>query len=145
MSFAIPELGVKVVPPEAAPRPVVIVTSNSEKSLPDVFLRRCAFHHIAFPDNDTLRRIIERRLGAEIVQDASRLNRMLALFDTLREPGRLVKPPSTSELPSLLHLMRGHQAPDWPRRVKQYLSVIVKLPEDQRSADALIDAWNTQP
>jgi MoxR-like ATPase len=74
MSFVIPELGVKVVPPEGARRPVVIVTSNSERSLPDAFLRRCAFHHITFPSDADLRRIIERRLGAEIMQGCCQIN-----------------------------------------------------------------------
>jgi MoxR-like ATPase len=141
MSFAVPELGVKVVPPEEARRPVVIVTCNSEKSLPDAFLRRCAFHNIAFPTDADLRRIIERRLGEEIMRDSSRLDRMLALFAALREPGRLLKPPSTSELLSLLHLMHAQRAPDWPNHVKQYLSAIVKVPEDQRSVAAIIDDW----
>jgi MoxR-like ATPase len=140
MSFAIPELGVKVRHPDVAHRPVVIVTSNSEKILPDVFLRRCVFHHISFPDNDALRQIIERRLGGNIMLDQLRLNRMLMLFDRLRE-GQLNKPPSTSELLSLLHLMSGDEAPNWPDRVKQYLSVIVKLPEDQRTAARIIDDW----
>jgi len=141
MNFAIPELGVKVQPPKEAPRPVVIVTSNSEKSLPDAFLRRCAFHNIAFPTDKELRQIIERRLGIEITADSPRLERMLKLFAALREPGRLLKPPSTSELLSLLHLMKDHQASNWPDKVIQYLSVIVKQPEDQRNAAATIDAW----
>jgi MoxR-like ATPase len=80
MQFAIPELDLRVVPPKDAPRPVVIVTSNSEKSLPDAFLRRCAFHHISFPGDTELRTIIASRL-ADLKMDASRLGQMLVLFD----------------------------------------------------------------
>lgn len=141
LGFAIPEFGVRVKPPEGAPRPVVIVTSNSEKSLPDAFLRRCAFHHIHFPDQDELRKIIVSRLGRDVLGDGSRLERMLQLFEELRKPGRMVKPPSTFELLTLLHLMRGHDGPGWAMKARDYVGVFAKLDRDQETAARLIEAW----
>ena len=76
-------------------RPIVIITSNAEKELPDAFLRRCIFHYIAFPDSDTMRKIIavhyehvERKL----------LDQVIETFYWLREIKELQKKPGTSEL-----------------------------------------------
>jgi MoxR-like ATPase len=76
-------------------RPVVIITSNNEKELPDAFLRRCFFHYIRFPGADTMRRIVDvhfPHIGAELLQAA------LTAFYGLREVAGLKKRPSTSEL-----------------------------------------------
>jgi MoxR-like ATPase len=87
---------------EAKHRPIVIITSNNEKELPDAFLRRCFFHYIRFPDPDTMARIvavhypgIQRRL----VEEALRI-----FFDIREAPG-LKKKPSTSELLDWLKLL----------------------------------------
>jgi len=91
MSFAIPELREEVV---ARHRPVVIITSNNEKELPDPFLRRCIFHFIEFPDEDLLGRILKVHhpdLEENLAQQA------LQAFFQLRE-APLRKRPSTSEL-----------------------------------------------
>ena len=143
LSFAVPELGIKIVPPETAPRPIVIVTSNSEKSLPEAFLRRCVYHHIAFPSETELRRIIERRLGSTVLEDEKRLSSILGLLELLRS-GRLLKPPSTSELLALLHLLSdGSTGETDAARVKRFMGVFVKLPEDQVAALTIIDSWTS--
>jgi MoxR-like ATPase len=150
LSFAIPELGLRVTPPAGAPRPVVFITSNSEKSLPEAFLRRCAFHHITFPDDSTLRRIIESRLGGAVFSDKNQLGVMLELFAELRRAFR--KPPSTSELLSTLRLLKHNPAVASTRNlrghaavIKQLLSSLAKMPEDIEKANAIIDAWAAKP
>jgi len=83
-------------------RPIVIITSNNEKDLPDAFLRRCFFHYIAFPDADTLARIIDVHFPGvkrELVRAA------LAQFYELREVPGLKKKPSTSEMLDWLRLL----------------------------------------
>lgn len=92
MSFHIPELDEEVT---AKHRPIVVITSNSEKELPDAFLRRCVFHYIEFPDPEMMERIvrvhypdIEQRLVREAIKR----------FYWIREVDGLRKKPSTSEL-----------------------------------------------
>jgi len=87
---------------KARQRPVVVITSNNEKELPDAFLRRCFFHYIRFPDQETMRAIVEvhfpgikQRLVAE----------SLKLFYEIREVPGLKKKPSTSELLDWLKLL----------------------------------------
>ena len=83
-------------------RPIVIITSNNEKELPDAFLRRCFFHYIRFPDEPTLRAIIDVHfpgLKAELVREA------LTAFFQVRELPTIKKKPSTSELLDWLKLL----------------------------------------
>ncbi len=92
MSFRIIETDEEVT---AVQRPVVIITSNNEKDLPDAFLRRCVFHFIEFPDQALMRRIVDVHhpdLDAKLVDQA------LQIFFELRGFARLRKRPSTSEL-----------------------------------------------
>src|ERR687889_814757 len=87
---------------KAVDRPVVIITSNNEKELPDAFLRRCFFHYIRFPDRDTMRAIIEVHypgLREALVREA------LNVFYDIREVPGLKKKPSTSELLDWLKLL----------------------------------------
>ena len=92
MRFFISETADEVV---AAQRPVVIITSNNEKELPDAFLRRCVFHFIEFPDRDLMQRILDVHHPG---LDQSLANQALETFFSLREVSRLRKRPSTSEL-----------------------------------------------
>jgi MoxR-like ATPase len=99
MEFHVYETGETI---KAAQRPVVIITSNNEKELPDAFLRRCFFHYIRFPDDETMKAIMEvhfpgikRRLVAEA----------LKMFYEIREVPGLKKKPSTSELLDWLKLL----------------------------------------
>ncbi len=89
-------------------RPIVLITSNNEKELPDAFLRRCFFHYIAFPDAATLTRIVDVHFpGIErnLVEEA------LAVFFQLREVPGIKKKPSTSELIDWLKLLLADRIP----------------------------------
>ena len=99
MEFHVYETGETV---KAAVRPVVIVTSNNEKELPDAFLRRCFFHYIRFPDAETMARIVEVHfpgIKGRLVEEA------LRIFFEVREVPGLKKKPSTSELLDWLKLL----------------------------------------
>jgi MoxR-like ATPase len=99
MEFFVYETGETV---KAQVRPVVLITSNNEKELPDAFLRRCFFHYIKFPDADTMRAIVEVHfpgLKGRLVKEA------LTVFYELREVPGLKKKPSTSELLDWIKLL----------------------------------------
>lgn len=83
---------------------VVIMTSNSEKNLPDAFLRRCAFYHIEFPKGARLRQIIERHLGEVTPETESAFQELLDFFHQLREKA-VRKKPATAELIGWLRLL----------------------------------------
>lgn len=106
MEFHVYETGETV---KAIQRPVVIITSNNEKELPDAFLRRCFFHYIQFPDRDTMKRIVEVH-HPEIKQDLVK-EAMEIFFDVRKVPG-LKKKPSTSELIDWLKLLMADDIPD---------------------------------
>jgi len=92
MEFFVYETGETI---KARHRPVIIITSNNEKELPDAFLRRCFFHFINFPDRDTMRQIVDVHYP-NIKQ--SLVNEALEVFFDVREIPGLKKKPSTSEL-----------------------------------------------
>ncbi|MDR3493489.1 MAG: MoxR family ATPase [Ancalomicrobiaceae bacterium] len=99
MEFHVYETGATV---RAERRPVVIITSNNEKDLPDAFLRRCFFHYIRFPDADTMRAIVEVHypgLKSQLLEEA------LKMFFDIREAPGLKKKPSTSELIDWIKLL----------------------------------------
>ncbi|GJE04567.1 MULTISPECIES: AAA family ATPase [Methylobacterium] len=103
MEFHVYETGETV---RAARRPVVIITSNNEKELPDAFLRRCFFHYIKFPDADTLKAIVEVHypgIKQRLVEEA------LRIFFAVREAPGLKKKPSTSELLDWLKLLMAEE------------------------------------
>jgi len=99
MEFHVYETGETV---RALHRPVVIITSNNEKELPDAFLRRCFFHYIRFPDVETLRRIVEVHHPG--IKEAL-LTVALTRFYEVRETPGLKKKPSTSEVLDWLKLL----------------------------------------
>jgi MoxR-like ATPase len=99
MEFHVYETGETV---KAVHRPVVIITSNNEKELPDAFLRRCFFHYIRFPDVDTLRQIVAVHHPG--IKDAL-LTAALTQFYEIRETQGLKKKPSTSEVLDWLKLL----------------------------------------
>ncbi|WP_067585498.1 AAA family ATPase [Endozoicomonas ascidiicola] len=93
---------------KAVKRPIVIITSNNEKELPDAFLRRCFFHYISFPDADTMRQIVDvhfPNLQKKLVDEA------LEVFFELRDIPGLKKKPSTSELIDWLKLLNSDDIP----------------------------------
>lgn len=89
-------------------RPVIIITSNNEKELPDAFLRRCFFHYIRFPDAQTMQRIVDVHFPG-LKQDL--LREALQAFYALREVPGLKKKPSTSELLDWLKLLLAEDIP----------------------------------
>jgi len=118
MEFHVYETGETI---RAETRPIVIITSNNEKELPDAFLRRCFFHYIRFPDIDTLKQIIDVHhpgIKAELLATA------LARFYDIRETPGLKKKPSTSEVLDWLKLL---------------------LAEDLEAEDLRADAQNALP
>src|ERR1700737_3769636 len=99
MEFHVYETGETI---KAAKRPIVMITSNNEKELPDAFLRRCFFHYIKFPDADTMSRIVDvhfPKIKKRLVEEA------LRIFFEVREVPGLKKKPSTSELLDWLKLL----------------------------------------
>ncbi len=93
----------------AKKRPIIMITSNNEKELPDAFLRRCFFHYINFPDRETMQQIIEVHFPSikkNLVKEA-----MDIFFDVRKVPG-LKKKPSTSELIDWLKLLMSDDIPD---------------------------------
>jgi MoxR-like ATPase len=95
---------------KARHRPVIMITSNNEKELPDAFLRRCFFHYIRFPDRDTMERIVEVHYPG--IKKAL-LERALTVFFEIRDVPGLKKKPSTSELLDWLKLLVAEDiAPD---------------------------------
>jgi MoxR-like ATPase len=89
-------------------RPIVVVTSNNEKELPDAFLRRCFFHYIRFPDRETMERIVQAHYP-DIRQDLAR--EALTVFFRVREVPGLKKRPATSELLDWLKLLMIEDLP----------------------------------
>jgi MoxR-like ATPase len=105
MSFDVYETGERVT---AAERPIVVITSNNEKELPDAFLRRCFFHYIRFPDRETMQSILDVHFpGIQKIL----VNRALDIFYELREVPGLKKKPSTSELIDWLKLLLAEDMP----------------------------------
>ena len=105
MEFDVYETGERV---QAKHRPVVIITSNNEKELPDAFLRRCFFHYINFPDKHTMKAIVDvhyPEISKSLVAEA------MQMFFDLREIPGLKKKPSTSELIDWLKLLMADEMP----------------------------------
>ncbi len=105
MSFDVYETGERVA---AAERPIVVITSNNEKELPDAFLRRCFFHYIKFPDRDTMQSIVDVHFpGIQKIL----INKAMDIFYEVREVPGLKKKPSTSELLDWLKLLLHEDMP----------------------------------
>jgi MoxR-like ATPase len=105
-------------------RPIILITSNNEKELPDAFLRRCFFHYIRFPDEATMRRIVEvhfPRLKQELLAEA------LTAFFQLRDTPGLKKKPSTSELLDWIKLLVAEDIPPEALRSDDAKQVIPPL------------------
>lgn len=115
---------------------LVILTSNSEKNLPDAFLRRCAFYHIPFPDQNTLREIVLRQVEGANSWTEQALNDILDRFQKIRQAS-VRKKPATAELVGWLRLLSLHHyfeggKSDAERRALELnnLSFLVKTQED---------------
>ncbi|NMG15657.1 AAA family ATPase [Aromatoleum bremense] len=105
-------------------RPIVFITSNNEKELPDAFLRRCFFHYIRFPDRDTMQRIVDVHfpgLKRDLLREA------LEVFFGLRDVPGLKKKPSTSELIDWLKLLVAEDIPPEALRAKDQQAAVPPL------------------
>ena len=105
-------------------RPIVFITSNNEKELPDAFLRRCFFHYIKFPDRETMQSIIDvhfPNIKKALIREA------LEVFFELREIPGLKKKPSTSELLDWLKLLMAEDIPPEALRAKDQKAAIPPL------------------
>ncbi len=129
MRFSISETGEEVV---AKHRPVVLITSNNEKELPDAFLRRCIFHYIEFPDPALMRQIVDVHHPH---LDTKLLDQVLIKFYWLREQGDLRKKPSTSELVDwIAALLRSGVSLD---KVETHIPFVGALLKKEQDVDAL--------
>jgi len=128
MEFSVIETGDEY---QAAQRPIVVITSNAEKELPDPFLRRCIFHFIEFPDAELMARIV--RVHHPDIGDTL-LEQCLAKFYWLRDVKGLRKRPSTSELVDWIGAVvaagipLGHLAQEIP-----FLGALIKREEDEEA------------
>ncbi len=121
MEFFVYETGETI---KAKQRPIVMITSNNEKELPDAFLRRCVFHYIDFPDRDTMTKIIDvhyPKIMDKLVGEA------LNIFYQIRDVPGLKKKPSTSELLDWLKLLLAEDIPVETLREKNQRKVIPPL------------------
>ncbi|MDJ0704164.1 MAG: MoxR family ATPase [Leptolyngbyaceae cyanobacterium MO_188.B28] len=145
--FRVPELGNIKVEADLEWQPVVVITSNSEKDLPDAFLRRCIYYNIPFPEPDRLADIIASHLGLHIDSHNVFLQTALDLFYHLRLPEHgLRKKPATAELLGwLITLQRFTQDEknplSQPDNVFRTLSCLIKTAGDQTKARGIVEAW----
>ncbi|MCP5058728.1 MAG: MoxR family ATPase [bacterium] len=125
MRFTVMETGDEVV---AQQRPIVLITSNNEKELPDAFLRRCVFHFIEFPDPQLMRQIVDVHHPH---LDTQLLDQVLLRFYWLREQSELRKKPSTSELIDWISvLLRSGISPDQIEAQIPFLGSLLKNEQD---------------
>jgi len=137
MNFYIPETKETIV---AKHRPIVIITSNAEKELPDAFLRRCIFHYIAFPDPEGMKEIIKVHYPD---LDKKLMEQCLEAFYWLRTIPELQKKPSTSELLDWLQaLVIGGIS---PKRITEELPFLGVLLKKNQDLDALLWHLNNRP
>ena len=130
MEFYIPETGETI---RAKARPIVIITSNAEKELPDAFLRRCIFHYIAFPEAEMMERII-RSHYPELEQKL--IDVVLEAFYRIREMRGLQKKPSTSEVLDWIQALAiGGIAPERLEKEIPFAGVLLKKTEDLKQAE----------
>ena len=131
MEFYIPETKETV---KAKQRPIVIITSNAEKELPDAFLRRCVFHYIDFPDQEQMERIVRVHFDN---LDEKLISQALASFYWIRSLREIEKKPSTSELVDWLRaLVAGGVDPDRIAKEIPFAGVLLKKDKDLHTLQA---------
>ena len=150
-SFCIPELGDAVYRADPHLRPLVVLTSNSERDLPDAFLRRCVYYHIPFPNPERLETIVAQQLH-DHPADSALSREALALFQRLRDPrSGLRKKPATAELLlwllTLRHMLgegaetEGLRGPEQQDAVRRSLSSLIKTADDRARAEEVLNQW----
>ena len=149
--FLIPELENVRVDANKALAPIVIFTSNSEKDLPNAFLRRCVFFHIAFPKREQLKEIVTTHLEFEDGDYDDFLNDGLSFLELLRKPAQgLAKAPATAEFLNWMLVLRDY-ATSQPTPIRnpiqdkdivdRTLGILVKTIEDQQTVKEILEEW----
>ncbi len=134
MSFFIPETEETI---EAAQRPIVVITSNSEKEMPDAFLRRCVFHYIEFPDVDLMKDIVHVHFPN---LDKRLLKEVLGRFYWLRQIDNFRKKPSTSELLDWIQaLIAGGIEPEKVAKELPFAGALIKKEQDVEVLQAAME------
>ncbi|RMG68134.1 MAG: MoxR family ATPase, partial [Bacteroidetes bacterium] len=135
MAFSVRETGERFET-HVPNRPILILTSNSEKNLPDAFLRRVVYYHIPFPDKETLEQIVAKRLNLSAEFRQNMLAEAINLFMEIRRSKGLRKPSATAELLAWVHVLDRHRI-DIHSQVEEQLaklamsySILAKNKED---------------
>ena len=130
----------------AKKRPIVIITSNNEKELPDAFLRRCFFHYIRFPDDDTMRQIIDVHFPG---LENRLINSAMSVFYGIRDINRLKKKPSTSELIDWIRLLvigkvglRNLEDLDLKKELPPFVGALLKNEQDLAMLEKMQGRYN---
>jgi MoxR-like ATPase len=116
-------------------RPILVLTSNSERNLPDAFLRRCVFYHISFPSEEKLKEIVQRRLQPDDRFSPGMVNRAIARFEEIRRMP-LSKRPATAECLAWIQVLErmqidpGNLKPGQAETLAISYSVLAKSQED---------------
>jgi MoxR-like ATPase len=145
--FRVPEMGNAMIKAAPGMEPVVVITSNSEKDLPDAFLRRCAYYHIKFPEPDRLKRIVEGRLGDLATGHQAVVDDALAMFEQLRHSSvGLLKKPATAELLAWVTMLvrtktTGNPFTDDRDTIRNSLGILIKSQEDLKAATQVVEKW----
>ncbi|MDZ8096966.1 MAG: MoxR family ATPase [Nostoc sp. DedQUE05] len=145
--FRVPELRNVKIAANPELQPIIIITSNSEKDLPDAFLRRCVYYNVPFPARDRLAEIVANRLGLYSAGSSEFLDTALDLFFELRATSSgLRKKPATAELLgwmiALREISNRQENPlTQPELVLQTLSNLIKTAEDQDKAKRIVKQW----
>jgi MoxR-like ATPase len=148
MYFRMPELGGIKVDADPALLPILVITSNSEKDLPDAFLRRCIYYNIPFPENERLSEIVANQIGLYSVGSSAFLRDALDIFLSLRTPHvGLRKKPATAELLdwmlTLRKLSQGQENPfaNKPEIALKTIGCLTKNAVDQIKASEIVRQW----
>lgn len=146
MYFKVPEIGNAEVKANPALRPIVIITSNSEKVLPDAFLRRCIFFNIEFPDEATLLQILISRFKGETHSDSALFEDAISLLIRLRKTPELDKKPGLSELIEFVEVVRHNLKPNTrlitqPELIKAKMSALIKSRLEEKRKEAIVSDW----
>ncbi|HEX6159215.1 MAG TPA: MoxR family ATPase [Thermoanaerobaculia bacterium] len=146
MTFRVKEAGLEFPPDgQADPRyrPIVIITSNSEKNLPDAFLRRCAFFHISFPDKARLVEIVNRKFGKTRWFTPQRVTEAVEKFTLVRNLN-LRKPPATAEFLAWMRILRERDVDprDITRGAREAIAVTAAiLSKNREDAEQIAGAF----
>ena len=142
--FRLPECGNVVLRADDRYRPIVVITSNSERDLPEPFLRRCVFHYITFPDESTVRRIALNHLGEHVRGLEPLLDQAVALFMELRaDSAGLSRRPGLAEFLNWLVVLGliGRAERLSAPSLRGTLGVLAKTAGDLQRADDVVVAW----